>query len=38
MSNFSNHTQAVFAAAIWVFGGDGSLSAEEKKYNLRENK
>jgi hypothetical protein len=30
MSNFSNHTQAVFAAAIWVFGGDGSLSAEEK--------
>jgi hypothetical protein len=30
MSNFNNHTQAVFAAAIWVFGGDGSLSAEEK--------
>ena len=30
MSNFSNHTQAVFAATIWVFGGDGSLTAEEK--------
>jgi len=30
MSNFSNHTQTVFAAAIWVFGGDGSLTGEEK--------
>ncbi len=30
MSNYSNKTQVAYAATVWVFGGDRSLSGEEK--------
>jgi hypothetical protein len=29
MSNFSNETQVVLGAAVWVFGGDGYLKSSE---------
>jgi hypothetical protein len=31
MSKYSNKHQVVYAAAVWVFGGDDSLSGEERK-------